>query len=263
MMNLIWKILIGLFILDVVKKKFEKPRVNVIKKNESTPNANIQSIEPAYPQDETEEEDEEFPDNIDTSLDDEEEIKLKAKAKGKGKLKHNEEDDEEEEEEIEEEKPVKSKKKKTKKKNGKKKTITISYCKTTHQKYFDQFKLEMMGNYTNYEFVGVEHPVSPQKQFFSKFTFFSQIGVSILIFSGVKAKQYLPFIPEAIFDQIEKNKWMVMIGNYFLHSYLKGYLSSSYAFEVSIDGISLWSKLATNTLPKVGDIGRILKQRGL
>lgn len=260
MMNLIWKILIGLFILDVVKKKFEKPRVNVIKKNESTPNANIQSTEHAFPQDETEEEDEEFPDNIDTSLDDEEE-EIKPKGKVKGKLTDNDENDEEEE--IEEEKPIKSKKKKTKKKNEKKKTITISFCKTTHQKYFDQFKLEMMGNYTNYEFVGVEHPVSPQKQFFSKFTFFSQIGVSILIFSGGKAKQYLPFIPEAVFDQIEKNKWMVMIGNYFLHSYLKGYLSSSYAFEVSIDGISLWSKLATNTLPKVADIGRILKQRGL
>lgn len=259
-MNLIWKILIGLFILDVVKKQFEKPRGQVVKnedlKSNSQPAEGYQSN-----QDETDD-GEEFPDNIDTSLD--EEDKSNGKEKGQDKVKKIkkkktkiEDDDNDDVTEEEDKQP------KLKRQKSKKKTITVSYCKTTYLKYFDQFKLEMMGNFTKYEFVGVEHPLSPQKQFFSKFTFFSQIGVSILIFSGGKAKPYLPFIPGELFDQMEKNKWMVMIGNYFLHSYLKSYLSSSYAFEVSIEGINLWSKFATNTLPKVEDIRRILKEKGI
>ena len=144
-----------------------------------------------------------------------------------------------------------------------KKIILVRYCKQNYQKYLDQFKLDMIGNFTNIEIVEEEYPLPQFKKVASKFTMFTQMGISMFLFGGSKIKAYVPFIPGKLFEYCENNKWTVMIGNFVLHSFLNNYLKSSYAFEVSVEGVEIWSKLRMNSLPKVKDLAKIFVEKGI
>ena len=202
--------------------------------------------------------------DIDTSLDEDDDFAEDKKTKNKNKKK----DDKEKEDEKEKEKEKKDKKKKKKKNKDEaddeeeeeKEVLTIIYDKKSFGKYYETLKNEIMGNFTNFDIVDQEYPLPANKKFFSKITFFTQMGVSLLIFSGQKLKDKLTIIPSAVFDGIEKNKWFVMIGNFLLHQWLNKNLSTTGAFEIYYKDRIIFSKLATNKLPKEADIHKEIKR---
>ena len=202
--------------------------------------------------------------DIDTSLDEDDDFVEDKKTKNKNKKK----DDKEKEDEKEKEKEKKDKKKKKKKNKDEaddeeeeeKEVLTIIYDKKSFGKYYETLKKEIMGNFTNFDIVDQEYPLPANKKFFSKITFFTQMGVSLLIFSGQKLKDKLTIIPSAVFDGIEKNKWFVMIGNFLLHQWLNKNLSTTGAFEIYYKDRIIFSKLATNKLPKETDIHKEIKR---
>ena len=202
--------------------------------------------------------------DIDTSLDEDDDFVEDKKTKKKSKKK----DDKEKEDEKEKEKEKKDKKKKKKKNKDEaddeeeeeKEVLTIIYDKKSFGKYYETLKNEIMGNFTNFDIVDQEYPLPANKKFFSKITFFTQMGVSLLIFSGQKLKDKLTIIPSAVFDGIEKNKWFVMIGNFLLHQWLNKNLSTTGAFEIYYKDRIIFSKLATNKLPKEADIHKEIKR---
>ena len=202
--------------------------------------------------------------DIDTSLDEDDDFVEDKKIKKKSKKK----DDKEKEDEKEKEKEKKDKKKKKKKNKDEaddeeeeeKEVLTIIYDKKSFGKYYETLKKEIMGNFTNFDIVDQEYPLPANKKFFSKITFFTQMGVSLLIFSGQKLKDKLTIIPSAVFDGIEKNKWFVMIGNFLLHQWLNKNLSTTGAFEIYYKDRIIFSKLATNKLPKEADIHKEIKR---
>ena len=202
--------------------------------------------------------------DIDTSLDEDDDFAEDKKTKKKNKKK----EDKEKEDEKEKEKEKKDKKKKKKKNKDEaddeeeeeKEVLTIIYDKKSFGKYYETLKNEIMGNFTNFDIVDQEYPLPANKKFFSKITFFTQMGVSLLIFSGQKLKDKLTIIPSAVFDGIEKNKWFVMIGNFLLHQWLNKNLSTTGAFEIYYKDRIIFSKLATNKLPKEADIHKEIKR---
>ena len=202
--------------------------------------------------------------DIDTSLDEDDDFAEDKKTKNKNKKK----DDKEKEDEKEKEKEKKDKKKKKKKNKDEaddeeeeeKEVLTIIYDKKSFGKYYETLKNEIMGNFTNFDIVDQEYPLPANKKFFSKITFFTQMGVSLLIFSGQKLKDKITIIPSAVFDGIEKNKWFVMIGNFLLHQWLNKNLSTTGAFEIYYKDRIIFSKLATNKLPKEADIHKEIKR---
>ena len=200
--------------------------------------------------------------DIDTSLDEDDDLVEDKITKKKNKKK----DDKEKEDEKEKEKKDKKKKKKKNKDEAddeeeeEKEVLTIIYDKKSFGKYYETLKNEIMGNFTNFDIVDQEYPLPANKKFFSKITFFTQMGVSLLIFSGQKLKDKLTIIPSAVFDGIEKNKWFVMIGNFLLHQWLNKNLSTTGAFEIYYKDRIIFSKLATNKLPKEADIHKEIKR---
>ena len=117
-----------------------------------------------------------------------------------------------------------------------------------------------MGNFTNFDVEEKEYPLPSNKQFFSKITFFTQMGVSLLVFAGQKIKDKIPIIPPSFFDMIEKNKWFVIISNFVFHQWLNKNLSTTGAFEIYFKDKIIFSKLASNKLPKERDIHSEIKK---
>lgn len=141
-----------------------------------------------------------------------------------------------------------------------KEVLTISYDKKSFEKYFNTLKNEIMGNFTYVYIDEKEYPLPSNKKFFSKFTFFTQMGVSVLIFASQKFKNSVSFIPPNVFEMIDKNKWYIMIANFLAHQWLNRFLSTTGAFEIDFGGKKLFSKLETNRLPKESDIHAKLKK---
>jgi len=201
---------------------------------------------------------------IDTSLDEDDDFAEPQKQKKKKNKKEIKEKEEETEKEKEKEKEKKKKKKKIKddydEDDEEKQVITIIYDKRQYSKYYENLKNEIMGNFTSVDVLEKEYPLPPNKKFLSKFTFFSQIGVYLLIWSGQSLKNKLTMIPPSVFDSIEKNKYFIMIGNIFLHQWLSRNLSTTGAFEVYLNDKIIFSKLSSNKLPSERDIRKQIKK---
>ena len=199
---------------------------------------------------------------IDTSLDEDDDFAEPQKQKKK----KNKKEIKEKEEETEKSKEKETKKKKKKIKDDydeddeEKQVITIIYDKRQYSKYYENLKNEIMGNFTSIDVLEKEYPLPPNKKFLSKFTFFSQIGVYLLIWSGQSLKNKLTMIPPSVFDSIEKNKYFIMIGNIFLHQWLSRNLSTTGAFEVYLNDKIIFSKLSSNKLPSERDIRKQIKK---
>ena len=268
--NLLFRIFMICIALDVASRYFEKPNPRLLDKKAKVQKEEENKYEDKY-KDPLEDAD------IDTSLDEDDDDdnfvdKHKKKPTKKSTNETQEEDDDESEEiqkeTIKEKKTEKKVKKNKKKKNDdedyeddeQKEFLTIHYDKKSFQKYYDNLKIQIMGNFTYLDVEGKEYPLPPFKKFFSKFTFFTQISVSFLIFGGQKYKDKLTMIPPGVFDALEKNKWFVMIGNFLLHQWLNRYLSSTGAFEVYYKDKLIFSKLASNRLPSELDLHRQLKK---
>ena len=202
--------------------------------------------------------------DIDTSLDEDDDFADNKKQNKKNKTKEEKENEEEKEKEK---KDKKNKKKKNKNKEEddedeeeNKQVLTIIYDKKSFGKYYENLKNEIMGNFTNFDVEEKEYPLPANKKFFSKITFFTQMGISLLIFSGQKLKDKLPMVPPSIFDTIEKNKWFVVISNFLFHQWLNKYLSTTGAFEIYFKDKIIYSKLNSNKLPKERDIHSEIKK---
>ena len=200
--------------------------------------------------------------DIDTSLDEDDDFIDNKKPNKKNKTKEEKENEEEKEKEKKEKK---KKKKKNKEEDDEdeeenKQVLTIIYDKRSFAKYYETLKNEIMGNFTNFDVEEKEYPLPPNKKFFSKITFFTQMGISLLIFSGQKLKEKLTMIPGSIFDEIEKNKWFVVISNFLFHQWLNKNLSTTGAFEIYFKDKLIFSKLSSNKLPKERDIHKEIKK---
>ena len=246
--SLLFRLLLICIVLDILTRYFEKPPVKAMKKKEEK-NKYENPLKDV---------------DIDTSLDEDDDDNFVENKKKSRKKKSTNDTDAEEEEEKEKEK-IKDKKHKNKKKKKEddeenKDVLTIIYDKKSFKRYYENLKNEIMGNFTYLYVEEKEYPLPPNKKLFSKFTFFTQIGVSLFIFGGQKLKDKMPMIPPSVFDMVEKNKWVIMIANFFGHQYLNRYLSTSGAFEVYYRDEIIFSKLSSNRLPTEIDLHKRLKK---
>ena len=243
--NFLFQIFIALIMIDIAMRYFLGPGQSMLSRKKSQKPAKENKYE--NPLKDVE---------IDTSLDeDDDDFADTNKKKSKKTSNENEE---------EKEKEKKKKKKKIKNDDDEdeenREVITIIYDKKSFGKYYETLKNEIMGNFTNIDVEGKDYPLPSSKQFLSKFTFFSQMGISILVFTGQKLKDSLTMVPPAVFDGIEKNKWFVLIGNFFFHQWLNNNLSTTGAFEIYYKDKIIFSKLATNQIPRERDIHKAIKK---
>ena len=256
--TLLFRLLLICIVLDIVTRYFEKPVRAPIKKQKEKENKYENPLKDV---------------EIDTSLDEDDDDdtfvdknKKKTKKKSKNETESDDEDDEsEKEKEKEKKKEKKHKKKKVKYEDEEyddeaKDVLTIVYDKKSFQKYYENLKNQIMGNFTSLNVEDKEYPIPQNKKFFSKFTFFSQMGISLFIFGGQKMKDKLTMIPPGVFDIVDKNKWVIMIANFLGHQWLNKFLSTTGAFEVYYKNRLIYSKLASNRLPSEADIHKHLNK---
>ena len=144
------------------------------------------------------------------------------------------------------------------KKSQKKKTILIYYDKYLYDKNFMKLKNEIENNFTNIIVEGEEYPLPENKKIFLKFTYVTQIGLSLLLIFTKSLKLGLPFLSDNIIKMIEDYKWVIIISNFIIHFWLNKYLATTGAFEIMFNKKLVYSKLEKHILPKELDIKNII-----
>lgn len=142
-------------------------------------------------------------------------------------------------------------------------TLEVKYCPTTYAKTFEDFKKDLVGNYTNIEVIGSEFPVAPVKKLLSKALWLVQMGTMVLIIGGHFARNYLQFIPERVFKFIDDNKMMIGIFNFFIIGWLQNSLTATKAFEILYMKENIWSALQFKKPPTAQVIAEILSEKGV
>jgi hypothetical protein len=80
---------------------------------------------------------------------------------------------------------------------------------------------------------------------------------------GNYVRPYLTFVPQQVFTFLDDKKWMVLIFNFFIVGKISSALNSTGAFEVSINGKHVLSKLTDGVLPTFNVIVGAIEKMGL
>jgi selT/selW/selH-like putative selenoprotein len=142
--------------------------------------------------------------------------------------------------------------------DGKIHVVNIQYCVSCSYKgLFQQIQQHIQTNYPTMIVEGSEYPVSPQKALLSKIFTYAQYALLAVAMFGDQIFAALKFTPPPIYHKLKEKKMMVFFFVFFMGNSLRDMLTSTGAFEVSLDGETVWSKLASGEKPGLADIDRI------
>lgn len=99
--------------------------------------------------------------------------------------------------------------------------------------------------------MGEEYPLPPVRAAASKAVSLVQTGLMVLGIGG----NFIPAINNhPLYQRFQDKRMIILLGGYFGLNMLQNALSSTGAFEVSLNGRTIFSKLATNRMPTVDDL---------
>lgn len=116
----------------------------------------------------------------------------------------------------------------------------------------------LLPNAQEVRIVGGTYPTPPARALAAKVcstAFLASLGVAL-------AGQQLAFLPPTVLNFIAQQRGM-LIGAGFLLNMVGGALGQTGAFEVSLDGELIFSKLQAGAVPTVAEIRRIVLQKTL
>jgi selT/selW/selH-like putative selenoprotein len=89
----------------------------------------------------------------------------------------------------------------------------------------------------------------------SKVVGFAQMGLMFLGIGGA----FIPAINNhPLYQRFQDKRMFILLGGYFGLNMLQNALTSTGAFEISLNGAQIFSKLATNRMPTVEEILKYL-----
>jgi hypothetical protein len=136
--------------------------------------------------------------------------------------------------------------------------VTISYDPKYYKTKLENITTLLYKEYSNFIISHTEHQIPKRNKTIASLLFYSQIIVSVFFMVLGYIKDYIPFIPEKLFSILTGFKLFFTVGSYLLHRYLIKKYSSSYAFEVFVNGTEIYSSIEKGKAPLYEDIIRIL-----
>ena len=110
--------------------------------------------------------------------------------------------------------------------------------------------------------IGEEYPIAFINDILSKAVFGIQLAAFFSIFAPSTARQYLPFIPNSIFEIFERKKWLSAFLTFLIGNQVYTLIRKTGAFEISVNGLLIFSKLQTGGVPSYPDLLKLIAARG-
>jgi selT/selW/selH-like putative selenoprotein len=142
--------------------------------------------------------------------------------------------------------------------------IRVEYCVSCSYKgAFQSLETYLQQRFPTVIVEGSEYPLTPMKKMLGKGLTFLQYGLYAIMMVGDKIFPMIGVTPPSIYYRMKEKKVMAMIGIMFVGNQLQSMASSTGAFEVILDGETIFSKLNSGRMPTNEEIDAILTSRGL
>lgn len=87
------------------------------------------------------------------------------------------------------------------------------------------------------------------------------MGVLLILLTGNKIFELFGVPVPSWYSGVQENKMMTMVGVFFLGNMIESSLLSSGAFEVTVNGEPVWSKLETGYMPSMEHLISVIDDR--
>lgn len=112
--------------------------------------------------------------------------------------------------------------------------------------------------YPNIIVSGGEYPATPTNQMLAKVVTYAQYGIMLVMVAGDWIFRQIGIPPPAIYYKLKEKQFIVIMAVMFLGNNLSNSLTSTGAFEISIDNQLIFSKLQTGRMPSPQEVeGRL------
>ncbi|KAJ8448317.1 hypothetical protein Cgig2_021945 [Carnegiea gigantea] len=129
-------------------------------------------------------------------------------------------------------------------------TVTIDFCSSGSYRGTAVAMKNMLENqFPGIDVVLANYPPSPPKRLLSKLIPVLQVGVVGVIMAGDQIFPRLGLVPPPWYYSLRANRFGTISATWLLGNFLQNYLQSSGAFEVSVDGELVFSKLEQQRFP--------------
>jgi thioredoxin reductase-like selenoprotein T len=99
--------------------------------------------------------------------------------------------------------------------------------------------------------IGEEYPLTPTRAMLSKVVSFAQTGLMVIGIGG----SFIPMIRDhPLYQRFQDKKMFIFLGGYFVLNWVQGQVSTTGAFEISVNNQLIFSKLRQNRMPSVEEI---------
>lgn len=99
--------------------------------------------------------------------------------------------------------------------------------------------------------IGEEYPLPPVRAAASKVVSMVQMSLMVLGIGG----NFIPAINNhPLYQRLQDKRMIILLGGYFGLNMLQNALSTTGAFEVSLNGKTIFSKIASNRMPTIDDL---------
>lgn len=109
---------------------------------------------------------------------------------------------------------------------------------------------------------GSEYPASKERQLIAWIVGMVQYAFLALIFAGEQICNMLGLPTERV-KKLQENKWMYVMGTFFLGNNIKSAMLQTGAFEIYVDNALVFSKLQTGRIFEPTELANLLLENGI
>lgn len=140
--------------------------------------------------------------------------------------------------------------------------VKVLYCISWgYKNTFQAVKQNLQARHPGLICEGDNFPATPLKQFVAKTLFYVRMGVLLIMLTGTKLFDMFGVPVPEWYNGLQENKMMAMVGVFFMGNMVESSLLSSGAFEVSVNGEMVWSKMETGYLPSLEHLISLIEDK--
>jgi len=98
---------------------------------------------------------------------------------------------------------------------------------------------------------GDNFPATPLRKLISSLVFYAKMALILILVTGTKFFEVTGIAIPEWYAGVQENKLMTIVGLFFMGNMVESSMLSSGAFEITVNGNQVWSKIETGYLPSL------------
>ncbi|KAI1289884.1 putative thioredoxin reductase-like selenoprotein T protein [Halotydeus destructor] len=143
-------------------------------------------------------------------------------------------------------------------------SLMVEYCYSCgYKKAFEEYSFMLSQKYPDLVVVGSNYPPPPLKHYLAQSLLVLKMATISLIIMSINPFTLMGFDTPTIWTWLSSNRVYGCLMTFFIINMIEGQLISTGAFEISYNGVPVWSKLQNGRIPSPPELFQIIDGHNL